>query len=251
MVRVGNQVAPALLDPFRFKDPRKSFSTGPFNFHTTIPAPTFGFGASIKWIPSEDSPWYVAGTLNDVNGDPNIMGLDWSTVSRGEFFYAGEVGYNWKRGKGDYDHLSLMVFWADERSTRNPDGPANKAGGGFSILGEKQINKLIMFAKYTYNTAEGGGGQASFSNNTATLGAVYKNLFNTSGETGIGFYFMDPIDEVFGEQARNQFGMDAFWRVLLTRNIIVTPAMRFVVNPSLNPEATFVAQPLIKFRVNI
>ena len=251
MFRIGNQVATVLIDPFRFKDSRVSFTTGPFCFHPTMPAPTFGFGAGFKWSPAEGSGVYITGTLNDMNGDPNLQGFDWSTVSRGEFFYGGEVGYNWVRSKGDYDHLSLLVFYADKRSTRSPETLPNEAGGGFSILGEKQVNHWVGFAKYTYNTAQGGGVTGTLSNHTFTAGAVYKNLLNVTGETGIGFYHMNPIDEMFGEDARNQMGIETYWRILLTRNIWVTPGMQFVFNPTLNPEDDFVAIPQFKFRIAI
>ncbi|MEP0131758.1 MAG: carbohydrate porin [Eudoraea sp.] len=251
MFRIGNQVATVIIDPFRFKDSRVSFTTGPFAFHPTMPTPTFGFGAAFKWLPAKGSGLYISGTLNDMNGDPNLQGFDWSTVSRGEFFYAGEVGYNWVRGKDDYDHLSLLVFYADERSTRSPETLPNKAGGGFSILGEKQWGNWVGFAKYTYNTAQGGGVTGTLSNHTVTAGAVYKNLLNVNGETGVGFYYMNPIDEIFGEEARDQTGIEAYWRISLTRNIWVTPGIQFVFNPTLNPEDDFVAIPHIKFRVAI
>ncbi len=249
MFRIGNQVATVLIDPFRFKDSRVSFTTGPFAFHPTMPTPTFGFGAGFKWLPAEGSGLYITGTLNDMNGDPNLQGFDWSTVSRGEFFYAGEVGYNWVRGKGDYDHLSLLVFYADKRSTRSPETLPNEAGGGFSILGEKQVDHWVGFAKYTYNTAQGGGVTGTLSNHTVTAGAVYKNLLKVNGETGVGFYYMNPIDEIFGEEARDQTGIEAYWRMQLTRNIWVTPGIQFVFNPTLNPEDDFVAIPHFKFRI--
>ena len=251
MFRIGNQVATVLIDPFRFKDSRKSFTTGPFAFHLTMPTPTLGFGAGFQWLPSKGSGLYVSGTLNDMNGDPNLQGFDWSTVSRSEFFYAGEIGYNWRRSKDDYDHLHLTVFYADKRSTRSPETLPNEAGGGFSVLGEKQVDHWVGFAKYTYNTAQGGGVAGTFSNHTVTAGAAYKDLLNISGEAAIGFYYMNPIDEIFGEEARDQFGIEMFWHVLLTRNILMTPGIHFVFNPSLNPEEYFVAIPHFKFRVQI
>lgn len=250
MVRVGNLVAAGLIDPFRFKDARKNFSTGPFAYHVTKPDPTFGFGVTAKWMPSNGDGLYVSGAVNDMNSNPATTGFDWSTVN-GQFFYGAEVGYNWIRGKGDYDHLSLLVFYATERSSRNADVAPNKAGGGFSILGEKQWNRWVGFAKYTYNNAEGGGGLATFSHQTGTLGVVYKDLLNIGGGAGLGFYFMDPLDNIFGEDAGYQTGLETYWNVLLTRNIMVTPGIHLQWNPPLNPEANFVAIPHIKFRIAI
>jgi hypothetical protein len=251
MIRVGNLAAASLIDPFRFKDARKNFTTGPFCYHVTKPDPTFGFGVLAKWMPSSGNGLYVSGAMTDMNGDPNSMGFDWSTISYGQFFYGVEVGKNWVRGKGDYDHLHILVFYATDRSSRNADVAPNEPGWGFSILGEKQWNRWVGFAKWTYNTAEGGGGLGTFSNNTGTAGVVYKNLFNITGTTGLGLYLMDPIDDIFGEDTGLQYGMEVYWNVLLTRNIIVTPGIHLQWNPTLNPEANFVAMPHIKFRIQI
>ena len=251
MIRVGNNIAAGLIDPFRFKDARKNFTTGPFCYHVTKPDPTFGFGVTAKWMPAKGTGLYISAAMTDMNGDPNSMGFDWSTVSNGQFFYGAEVGKNWVRGKGDYDHLSLLVFYATDRSTRNADVAPNEPGGGFSILGEKQIDHWVGFIKYTYNNAEGGGGLGTFSHQTGTAGVVYKNLFNITGSTGIGLYFMDPLNGVFGEDTGLQTGMETYWNMQLTRNILVTPGIHLQWNPTLNPDANFVAMPHIKFRVQI
>jgi len=251
MIRVGNQVVTTFLNPFRFKDSRLSFTTAPFCFHLTMPSPTFGFGASIKWMPSKGSGIYVAGSINDMNGDPNLQGLDWSTVGRGEFFYGVEVGYNWQRSKDDYDHVHLILFYASERSTRSPETLPNKAGWGFNFLGEKQLDQWVLFASFTYNTAQGGGVSATLSELTTTTGVAYKNPLKISGEAAIGLLYMNPIEEIFDEEVRNQYGIEMYWRIHFTRNIWVTPGAHFVIDPATNFESNFIAIPHIKFRVAI
>ena len=249
MLRIGNQVVTTLLNPFRFKDERLSFTTGPFAFHLTVPYPTFGFGTGFKWWPDEESGLYIAGSLNDMNGDPNLQGLDWSTVDRGEFFYGLEVGYNWKRSEDDFDHVHLTVFYADERSTRSPDTLPNKAGGGFRVLGEKQWDRWVGFASYTFNTAEGGGVAGTLSEHTATAGVAYRNPFNVRGEAAVGLLYMNPIEEIFDQDVRDQWGVEAYWRISLTKNIWITPGIQLVFDPSLNLEDDFSFIPHVKFRI--
>jgi hypothetical protein len=249
MLRVGNQVVTTLLNPFRFKDARVSFTTGPFAFHPTVPYPTFGFGAGFKWWAAEESGLYIAASLNDMNGDPNLRGLDWSTVGRGEFFYGFEVGYDWKRSEDDFDHVHLLVFYADERSTRSPDTLPNRAGGGFRLLGEKQLGPWVGFASYTFNTAEGGGVTGTLANHTATAGFAYRKPFNVAGEAALGFFYMNPIEEIFDQRVRNQYGVEAYWRIRLTRNIWITPGIQLLLDPALNLEEDFVAMPHLKFRI--
>ena len=249
MLRVGNQVVTTLLNPFRFKDSRVSFTAGPWAFHTTVPYPTFGFGTGFKWWPQKESGLYFAGSLNDMNGDPNLQGFDWSTVERGEFFYGFEIGYDRKRSKDDYDHIHLLVFYADERSTRSPDTLPNKAGGGFRIHGERQWDRWVGFAGYTYNTAEGGGVTGTFANHVATLGAAYLNPAGVKGEAAASLLYMNPIEEIFDGPVRDQYGFEAYWRILLTQNIWISPGIHLISNPALNQEEDFIAIPHLKFRI--
>jgi len=249
MVRVGNQVVTTLLNPFRFKDERVSFTTGPWAFHPTVPYPTFGFGAGFKLWPDKESGLYIAGSLNDMNGDPNLQGFDWSTVGRGEFFYGLEVGYNRERAKDDYDHLHLLVFYADERSTRSPDTLPNKAGGGFRFGGEKQWDHWVGYGSYTFNTAEGGGVTGTLSDHVATAGVAYLNPANMKGGWGVSLLYMNPIEEIFDGAVRNQYGLEAYWRILLTQNIWITPGVHLVFNPALNQDHDFIAIPQLKFRI--
>ena len=250
-VRVGNQVVTTFLNPMRFKDSRVSFTTGPWAFHPTVPYPTFGFGAGAKWWPDKKSGLYVAGSLNDMNGDPNLQGFDWSTVDRGEFFYGVEVGSNLTRGKNDYDHWHLLVFYADERSTRSPNTLPNKAGGGFRLVGEKQWDRWVGQAGYTYNTAQGGGVAGTLSEHTLTTGVAYLNPANIRGEAAISLLYMNPIEEIFAQPVRDQYGLETYWRMSFSNNIWITPGIHLVFNPALNQEDDFIAIPQFKFRVAI
>lgn len=247
MLRVGNQVVTTLLNPFRFKDERVSYTNGPWAYHPTIPWPTFGFGTGFKWWPEKESGFYVAGSLNDMNSNP-ALGFDWSTVSADELFYGLEFGYDWKRSKDDRDHIHLLLFYADERSSRSPDTLPNEAGGGFRLLGEKQWGRWVGFAGYTYNTAEGGGVTGTFAKQNFTLGAAYLNPADITGEISFSLLYLDPIENIFPD-ARDQYGIEAYWRISLTKNIWITPGVHLVFDPALNPHHDFIAIPHLKFRV--
>ncbi len=99
----------------------------------------------------------------DMNGDPQCQ---WSRLEHlldaTQYFYGTEIGYRWRRPNGEFDHLHLDLFYADQRSTRLPDTTPNKAGGGFRVYGEKQMGPWVGFGGYTYNTAQGGGISATF-----------------------------------------------------------------------------------------
>ena len=226
-----------------------SYTFGDWAFHPAIPWPTFGFGTGFKWWPEKESGFYVAGSLNDMNSNP-ALGFDWSTVSEHQYFYGLEFGYDWSRSKDDRDHVHLLLFYANERSSRSPDTLPNTAGGGFRLLGEKQWGRWVGFAGYTYNTAEGGGVTGTFVDNNFTLGAAYLNPADIRGEVSFSLLYQTPIEEIFPE-ARDQYGIEAYWRILLTQNIWITPGVHLVFNPALNMEDDFIAIPQLKFRVAV
>ncbi|MGI9532442.1 carbohydrate porin [Lutimonas sp.] len=250
MFRIGNQIPTTIYNSFRFKDARTSFTSSPFAFHESIPYPTYGLGVAFKWWLIQDSELYIVGTLNDMNGDPNVRGFDWSTFGRGEYFYGIEIGKNWKREGGEFDHLHLDIFYADKRSTRSPELLPNEAGWGFKILGSKQVNKWVAYASYTYNTAEGGGISVTFAEHTGTLGLSYTKPFDLPGEISLGLMVMKPIEDILPiPDMRTQYGIEPYWKILLTPNLWVTPGVQFIINPSLNPNVDFVSVPHIKFRL--
>jgi len=251
MFRIGNTAAGTMINPFRFKDARTSFTSTPFAFHESIPAPAQGPGLAAKWWPIEDSEFYITAVLNDANGNPSrgdFLGLDWGSFGKGEYFYALEFGNVWRRTNGEFDRLFLTTFYVDENSSNPPPFP-NEAGGGFKLMGSKQKGNLVGFASYTYNTAEGGA-LATFGRQTVTAGAVYTDPFGTKGEIGTGLIWFEPLPDLFPDtELRNQTGFELYWKLLVTPNLWITPGFQFLWNPSLNPEADRVFIPHIKFRL--
>jgi hypothetical protein len=251
-IRIGNMGPQAVFNFFRFKDARTGFTASPFAFNETIPYPTFGFGASFRWLPALPSvpDVYVVGTINDMNGDPAALGIDWGTVRFGQFFYGLEIGKDWRRENGEFDHVHIDLFYADNRSTRNPETTPNVAGGGFKIAGEKQFGPWVAFANYTYNTAEGGGISTTFSRDMATTGLAYLRPLGVQGEIAAGAVWGQSFANLFapGMPAKNQYGGEAYWNMLVTPNLTFTPGIQLIWNLAFNPTAHFAAIPSVKFR---
>lgn len=159
-VRIGKQHAVSTFDFFRFKDARVSFTGDPWTTTvSSMPMPGFGQAVSFKWWPfrrADLKSLYVHGTLNDMNGEAEELGFD--TFVKGQYFYGLEIGYNWKRNfPKDFDHAHIDVWFADERTRPEGSPLPNEAGWGFKVAGSKQCGRLVGFANYTYNTAEGAG----------------------------------------------------------------------------------------------
>ena len=119
--RIGNQGPQSVFNFFRFKDARTGFTSSPLAFNETIPYPTFGLGGSFRWQPvASDPEVYAVGTLNDMNGDPADLGLDWNTFGLGQYFYGLEIGKNWRRDNGEFDlpHRRVLCIRAEHAVPR-------------------------------------------------------------------------------------------------------------------------------------
>jgi hypothetical protein len=195
------------------------------------------------------SPWLV-GTLNDMNGDPAANGLDWNTFGKLQYFYGVELGKDWRRDNGEFDHLHLDLFYADRRSTRNPNTSPNVAGGGVKLAGEKQIDRAVVFANSVYNTAKGGGISTTVSRDTAIAGVAYLRPFDVHGEVAVSAMWARSFANLIpGVGAKNQYGVETYWTIGVTPNSSLTMGSQFIFNPALNPRSDFVAVPHVKFRV--
>lgn len=248
--RVGNQAPQVTINTFRFKDARTSFTASPLAFSETIPYPAFGAGLSFRWRPIPGSGLFVNGALNDMNGNPSEGSLNWSHLQMDQLFAGIEFGKQWRRADGEYDQLALDVFHAGTRSIFFPDTTPNKAGGGFKILGEKQWGRIVGFAAYTYNTAQGGGISTTFSGNTAVAGVALLRPFGIVGEAAVAGMWSLPFDNIFpGSGQRAQYGVETYWNIALSPNSTITPGIQLIFNPSFNPTVNFIAIPDVKFRV--
>ena len=273
--RIGNIQSAAVLDFFRFKDGRVSF-TSP-NMTAPVPVipftvPSLGFAFNLK--PIDGSSFYIAGSVQDINNTPG--NFDWSPLfDYGEVFAGLEFGKHWFRGPGDFDHAHVLIFYADKVSSAGATIQdqfvpiPTKAGWGVKLHATKQWNKLVAFANYTYNTAEGGiRGVLTNASHNVNLGIARIQPFNVQGEIGASINFVDPnsnrvnainnpenpseflFSQIYG-QARDglQYGGELYWRILLFPDLWVTPGAQLIFNPTFNTRSDILFAPHIKTRL--
>jgi len=245
VLRAGTQVSMQILDFFRFKDSRTSFTGTPL----TAPAGSIPFGppggaVSFGWWPQEGSELYVVGSINDQNAEVGEISWD-NAFEYGQFFYGLEVGQNWRRGGGEFDHAHLLLFYADEADMVTEAFGSQESGGGFKLAGSKQSGQLVGFGSYTYNTAEGGGFGITFAEHTVTAGAAVLRPVGYNGELALGATWAKPIDDQIG----NQYGFETYWRLLVTPDLWVTPGVQVIFDPAFNTAEDVVTIAQIKFRL--
>ncbi len=245
VLRAGNQLVGQTYDFFRFKDPRVAFSGAPYTAPaSSMPFPGPGLAATFEYWPIKKSELYIEGTINDMNAEAEKYAWD-DALREKDFFYGLEVGYFWKRSPGDFDHLHLNLFYADERAEAALPGGPNEAGWGFKVLGEKQMGRFVGFGSYTYNTAEGGGFGITVVKHSTTAGLVVLKPFGFRGEIGLGTSWKQPISD----RLNSQYGVESYWKLLLLPNLWITPGVQVIFDPTFNPEEDTVTIGQIKARL--
>lgn len=241
-LRVGQISAPAVLDTFRYEDVRTSFSSTAMSFiGSVVPAGPPGLGAAFKWWPIPESNLYVIGMFNDINA---VAGeFDWSALfDEGEIFAGAEVGYDWQRSENDFDHVHLTVWYADEASQKVFP---TESGWGFKVHGSKQWGQVVGFGNYTYNDAVGGGNGLTNSRQAISAGVARNDPFGIDGEVAVAGAWSEPIDG----NLRDQYGLEAYWKLLLMSNLWITPGVQLIIDPTFNPTNDSFAIYQLKFRL--
>jgi hypothetical protein len=92
---------------------------------------------------------------------------------------------------------------------------------------------------------------ATLGGHTITAGGAFLQPLGVRGELGLGFVWMQPVsDPLLGTpNPRDQYGLETYWKLLVTPDLWVTPGVQFIINPSRNKSTDFVAIPQLKFRL--
>jgi hypothetical protein len=245
VLRLGQQNVGQIYDFFRFKDLRVAFSGSLFNAPATVvPFPGPGLGGAFELWPIKDSTLYVVGTVNDMNFEIEEWTWD-DAIEDADFFYGLEVGYNWARAPGDFDHLHVNLFYADKPAENPLPSTPSESGWGFKILGEKQSGRFVGFGSYTYNTSKGGAFGATLAKHATTAGLAVLKPFGLRGEIGLGTSWAQPFDN----DLRSQYGVEGYWKLLLLPNLWVTPGVQVIFDPTFNPQQDTIAIAQIKARL--
>lgn len=251
-IRVGQIAGPAILDFFRYKDGRVSFTSPAMTFPLhIIPYSAPGFGVAFNWYPIQNSELYVTGIMNDLNANAGVF--DWSGIFEyGDIFAGLEVGKHWRRSNTDFDHAHITFWYSDERST---SPIPTKSGWGFKVHGTKQWDNMVSFANYSYNTTQGGGfGIFAIAQHGINAGLAFVAPLDVRGEIGMALSWAVPIREraeFLGARTEAQLGGEIYWRILMLKQFWITPGMQFTVNPTYNVRTDFIFVPQIKARLFI
>ncbi len=179
-----------------------------------------------------DSVYLLAG-INDLNSDPTdpFQGFD-TFFNDSEYFKYAELGWSWS-GKEQYylDNIHLTMWHADEREEI---GILDGWGGTLSYS-QALDNKWSMFVRGGY--AQDGG---SLLQKSVSIGGGYAPAgISTPGaghQLGFGVNWGQPNEDLFGSELDDQYAMEVYYRLQITKEFSITPDVQLLINPALNPD---------------
>ena len=213
------------MDPGDFEDihpllnPWTAFmNDASFNNPTTA-LPNQGLGVVVRGF-ATDHLYLMAG-LNDANGTPTKIDFE-SFFDVQEYFTWVEVGWATNPDReysGESVHLTL--WHSDERVEAGVP-----AGRGIAFSASQEFGeKWVPFLRAGYSE-----GDAANLSAMVSLGAGWR--VRSDDLVGAAVTWARPPQ---GEDGRDQYTVEAFFRLQLTQNLQVTPGFHWTLNPAYNP----------------
>ncbi|MGD8370930.1 MAG: carbohydrate porin [Syntrophobacterales bacterium] len=176
---------------------------------------------------------YIIGGFEDLNADPTDPFEGFNTFwNDHEFFKHIEVGWSTSAREQYYlDNLHLTVWHADKRDEIGVED----GWGAFLSFSHTVDEKWLLFARGGF--AEDGG---SLLEKSVSVGGGYApNGIGAPGsghQLGFGANWGQPNDALFGSDLDDQYALEVYYRLQITKEIAITPDVQLLINPALNPE---------------
>jgi porin len=198
-----------------------AFSTG--GAAMPVPNPALGLAGAAMIT---DEIYAIAG-LADSNTDPGNLSDEFqSFFDVAELFKHIEVGWTSSQGNIYVDNVHVTYWHADERVAA-----MTPSGWGLNFSASKFINdKFDPFLRVSY--AKDGG---TLLEGSVSAGVGYLPV--SGGHLlGVGAHWGKPNASSFGSGLKDQYVLEAFYRLQLATDLQVTPDVQLLINPAQNPD---------------
>ncbi|MGB5634166.1 MAG: carbohydrate porin [Waterburya sp.] len=218
------------VDVYPLTSPWTDFSNFVFSIGAaTIDLPDDGaLGMAVgAWLTDQ---LYIIGGFEDLNSNPNEPFNGFNTFfNDSQFFKHIEIGWTLSPRERYYlDNLHLTLWHADQREQI---GVKDGWGMFFSFTGSVGDN-FLLFARGGFS--EDGGGLLQ---KAASLGFGYQPSEALPGsQLGFGVNWGQPSDALFGSDLRDQYAIESYFRLQITKEISITPDVQLLINPALNSQ---------------
>ena len=146
----------------------------------------------------------------------------------GKFWKSVEVGFVPSFEERYFKKISI-TYWQSDRYT-NSKGVAVESGEGIAVSAHWFFKeRFIPFARFGISN---GKGENAFYTADIQIGHGYR--FRNYDMLGLSLSWNQPnIPE-----AKDQYTSELFYRLNVTAHLELTPSIQFILNPTLNPDAT-------------
>lgn len=173
-----------------------------------------------------DNIYFVAG-ITDTNGDPSdpFKGFN-NFFSDNEYFTSVEIGWTSSHERIIFDNTHVTLWHKDKQVAA---GASSGWGAAFSYsryLGDN----FMPFVRGAY--ADDGG---SLLQKSISVGVGYQTEA-FSGLLGLGLNWGEPNEDTFSPGLKDQYAIEAFYRVPVGNNVAVTVDTQLIKDPALNPD---------------
>ncbi len=172
-----------------------------------------------------DNMYMIAG-ITDTNGDPGnpFDGFD-NFFSDNEYFTSFEIGWTSSHKRIIFDNTHV-TFWHKDRQV----AAGVNAGWGAAFSYWRYLNDNFMpFVRGAY--ADDGG---SLLQKSLSVGVGYQTQA-FSGLLGLGLNWGEPNENTFSPGLKDQYAIEAFYRVPVGNRFAVTADAQLIKDPALNP----------------
>lgn len=227
-VFVGFLDATDYVDVYALASPWTGFTNFAFSTGTqTIPVPNdAALGVAAGVMVSENL--FAIGGLVDSNADPTrpFQGFE-SFFDQGELFKSIDLGWTPGADRIYLDNVHLTYWHQDERVQAGSPSGWGMNFSATTFLG----SRWLPFLRGGY--ARDGG---SLMQKSVAAGVGYQPV--AGGHViGLGASWGQPNTSTWGSTGlRDQFTFESFGRVMIARELALTPTLQLVLHPALNPE---------------
>ena len=172
-----------------------------------------------------DNMYMIAG-ITDTNGDPSdpLSGFD-NFFSDNEYFTSIEIGWTSSHQRIIFDNTHVTVWHKDKQVVAGVN-----SGWGLAFSYSRYLDDNFMpFVRGAY--ADDGG---SLLQKSLSIGMGYQTVA-FSGLLGVGLNWGEPNEDTFAAGLKDQYAIEAFYRVPVGDRFAVTADTQLIKDPALNP----------------
>ena len=172
-----------------------------------------------------DNMYIIAG-ITDTNGDPSdpFSGFD-NFFSDNEYFTSVEIGWTSSHQRIIFDNTHVTVWHKDKQVVAGVN-----SGWGLAFSYSRYLDDNFMpFIRGAY--ADDGG---SLLQKSLSIGMGYQTVA-FSGLLGVGLNWGEPNEDTFAPGMKDQYAIEAFYRVPVGDRFAVTADTQLIKDPALNP----------------